>query len=66
MNYSMRIYFKISGRCVKLQKTGSRLTTVKEHIVSLAEYHLETIEHRQKTTLHECRLDGGYYKVIIN
>ena len=30
---------------------GSLFTTKKDHTVPLAEYRLETIEHRQKTTL---------------
>ena len=51
MRYSMHTYLKTSGRYVKLQKTGSRFTTKKDNTVPLAEYRLETIEQRQKTTL---------------
>ena len=50
MKYSMRIYLKTSEKFEKLQKTGSRFTTKKDHTVSLAEYRLETIEHSLAVT----------------
>jgi len=51
MRYSMRIYLKTSEKFEKLQKTGSRFTTKKDRTALLAECRLESIEHRQKTTL---------------
>ena len=65
MKCSMRIYLKISEKFEKLQKTGSRFTTKKDLTVPLAEYRLETIEHRQKTQLFKCTNLRGYYRITI-